>query len=108
MNTAFDMSTLYFLFVAAGHRVSPGVLLTGYGLPQLLGKVSFLPGGVGIVEGTMTALYDGLGVPDPVTVVVILTYRFISFWLPTLIGWPLVAYLQRAYRQFQNNAGGAQ
>jgi len=95
LNILFDMLTLYFLFVAAGHVVSPGVLLAGYGLPLLLGRVSFLPGGVGIVEGTMAALYSGLGVPDGVTVVVILTYRFISFWLPTLLGFPLIPYLQR-------------
>jgi uncharacterized membrane protein YbhN (UPF0104 family) len=95
LNTAFDMLTLYFLFVAAGHAVSPGILLAGYGLPLLLGRVTFLPGGVGIVEGTMAALYDGLGVPDGVTVVVILTYRFISFWLPTLLGFPLAPYLER-------------
>ena len=31
----FDMLTLYFLFVAAGHPVSPGVLLAGYGLPLI-------------------------------------------------------------------------
>ncbi len=94
LNTGFDMLTLYFIFVAAGHAVSPGVLLAGYGLPLLLGKAGFLPGGVGIVEGTMAALYDGLGVPDPVTVVVILAYRGMSFWLPTLVGFPLIPYLQ--------------
>jgi uncharacterized protein (TIRG00374 family) len=98
MNIGFDMLTLYLIFVAAGHAVSPGVLLTGYGLPLLLGKVSFLPGGVGVVEGTMTALYDGLGVPDPVTVIVILAYRAISFWLPTLLGFLLVPYLQHVTR----------
>jgi hypothetical protein len=98
LNTAFDMLTLYFLFVAAGHPVSLGILLTGYGLPLLLGKVSFLPGGVGIVEATMAALYDGLGVPDGVTVVVILIYRFVSFWLPLLIGLPLIPYLQHVSR----------
>jgi uncharacterized protein (TIRG00374 family) len=95
LSIVFDMLTLYFLFVAAGHAVSPGILLVGYGLPLLLGKMSFLPGGVGIVEGTMAALYDGLGVPDGVTVVVILTYRVLSFWLPTLLGFPLFPYLQR-------------
>ncbi len=98
LNTGFDMLTLYFVFVAAGHAVSPGVLLAGYGLPLLLGKTGFLPGGVGIVEGTMAALYDGLGVPDPVTVVVILAYRGLSFWLPTLVGLPLIPYLQHLTR----------
>jgi uncharacterized protein (TIRG00374 family) len=95
LNIGFDMATLFLLFIAAGHTVSPGVLLTGYGLPLLLGKVTFLPGGVGIVEGTMAALYNGLGVPNAVTVLVILAYRIISFWVPTFLGFPLVIYLQR-------------
>ena len=106
LNTVFDMLTLYLLFIAAGHPVSPGVLLAGYGLPLLLGKVSFLPGGVGIVEGTMAALYNGLGVPNGVTVVVILIYRFFSFWLPLLIGFPLIPYLQRVAGDVKDSTGG--
>jgi uncharacterized membrane protein YbhN (UPF0104 family) len=99
INTLFDMLTLYFLFVAAGHPVSPAVLLAGYGLPLLLGKAPLLPGGVGIVESTMAALYTGLGVPNAVAVVVILIYRFFSFWLPSLVGFPLVLVLQRVTDQ---------
>jgi len=96
MNIGFDLLTLFFLFVAAGHVVSPGILLAGYGLPLLLGKMTFLPGGVGIVESTMATLYNGLGVPSGVTVVVILAYRAVSFWLPTLIGFPLIPYFQHS------------
>ena len=99
LNVAFDMLTIFFLFVAAGHSVSPGVLLAGYGLPLLLGKMAFVvPGGVGVVEGSMAALYDGLGIPDAITVVVVLGYRLISFWLPSLSGFPIAAYLQRSRR----------
>jgi uncharacterized membrane protein YbhN (UPF0104 family) len=94
INTLFDMLTLYLVFVAAGHRVSPAVLLAGYGLPLLLGKAPLLPGGVGIVESTMTALYTALGVPNAVVVVAVLIYRFFSFWLPSLVGFPLIPYLQ--------------
>jgi uncharacterized protein (TIRG00374 family) len=97
LNVAFDMLTLYFLFIAAGHRVSLGVLLTGYGLPLLLGKIAFMvPGGVGVIEGTMTALYTGLGIDNAVTVVVVLGYRILSFWLPLLFGFPLILVLQRS------------
>jgi uncharacterized membrane protein YbhN (UPF0104 family) len=63
-----------------------GAILAGYGLPQLFGKMTFLPGGIGVVESTMAAIYSSLGVPNAVTVVVVFTYRFISFWLPTLMG----------------------
>ena len=96
INTGFDMLTLYFFFIAAGYPVGPEILLVGYGLPLLLGKMAFfLPGGVGVVESTMAALYTGLGVPGSIAVVVILGYRMFSFWIPTLIGFPIAFYLQR-------------
>ena len=96
LNVVFDMLTLYFMFIAAGHRVSLGVLLTGYGLPLLLGKMAFfVPGGVGLIESTMTALYTSLGVPNAETVIVVLVYRILSFWLPLLLGFPLILLLQR-------------
>ena len=97
LNIAFDILTLYFLFVAAGENISPGVLLAGYGLPLLVGKVAFsIPGGIGVVEGSMTVLYTRLGIPQSTAVVVVLAYRLISFWIPSLAGFPIAAYLQRS------------
>jgi len=97
LNVAFDLLTLYFLFVAAGENISLGVLLAGYGLPLLLGKVAFIiPGGVGVVESSMAVLYNGLGVPQTTTVAVVLSYRLISFWIPSLAGFPIATYLQRS------------
>ncbi|AKB78004.1 hypothetical protein MSHOH_1521 [Methanosarcina horonobensis HB-1 = JCM 15518] len=96
---SLDMLTLYLFFIAAGHPIKPSILLVGYGLPLLFGKMTFLiPGGVGIVESTMAALYTGLGVPGPIAVVVILSYRMFSFWIPTLIGFPVAFYLQKESR----------
>lgn len=96
LNVFFDILTLFFLFIAAGQPVSPGVLLAGYGLPLLLGKVAFMiPGGVGVVEGSMALLYTGLGVPNSITVVVVLGYRLTSFWLPSLAGFPAAAFLSK-------------
>lgn len=89
------MFTMYFLFIAAGDAAPLGVLLAGYGLPQLLGKIAFiLPGGVGVVESSMAALFSQLGVAPGSAVVVILGYRLISFWIPSLLGFPIAAYLQ--------------
>jgi uncharacterized protein (TIRG00374 family) len=93
-NIGFDMLTLYFMFIAAGYSVSFGVLFAGYGLPFMLAKVAFIfPGGVGVVEGSMVALYNSLKVPNAVSVVVILGYRLFSFWLPTLLGCAAATYL---------------
>lgn len=97
MNVGFDILTLYALFIAARNPVSFAVLLTGYGIPYLLGRMAFfIPGGVGIVEGSMTTLFTGLGVPYPVTVTVVLSYRAISFWFPVLIGFLLLLVLHPA------------
>ncbi len=94
--TSFDMLTLYFFFIAAGFPVGLEILVVGYGLPILLGKIAFLlPGGIGVVESTMVALYTGLGVPGSIAVVVVLSYRAFSFWIPTMIGFPIAFYLQR-------------
>jgi hypothetical protein len=93
-NIGFDMLTLYFLFIAAGNNVNLGILFAGYGLPFILGKIAFmLPGGVGVIEGSMVALYTSLQVPNAVSVVVILGYRLFSFWLPALVGFAAAAYL---------------
>ena len=102
LNVAFDMLTLFSLFIASGHTISLGVLLLGYGLPLLLGKVAFvIPGGVGVVESSMVALYSGLGVPNATSVVVVLGYRLISFWLPSLLGFPIAGYLQSTQKRDQ-------
>lgn len=95
LDTGFDMATLGFLFLAAGHGVNPLVLTAGYALPQLLGKLTVILGGVGVVETSMVALYRALGVPTQIAFVVVLVYRLFSFWLPTLIGVALVPYFGR-------------
>jgi uncharacterized protein (TIRG00374 family) len=96
VNAGFDILTLFCLFVAAHHAITPVALIAGYGLPQLFGRISFLPGGLGITEGGMVGLYVALGVPPATTVLAVLAYRGLSFWLPTLIGFALAALLQRA------------
>ncbi|MBP6786350.1 MAG: UPF0104 family protein [Candidatus Promineofilum sp.] len=98
INITSDIFTLYILFLAAGYRVSPGLLLAGYGLPLLVGRLPLVPGGVGVVEATMTAVFIGLGAPPHATVVATLGYRLFSFWIPTLLGFPLALYLQHVAR----------
>jgi len=97
LSVLFDMLTLYCMFLATGFQISASVLMAGYGLPLLLGKAAFiLPGGVGIVESSMALLYNGLGVPQQTTVIVVLGYRLISFWLPSIAGFPVGAFLEQS------------
>jgi len=59
-------------------------------VPQLLGKLTVILGGIGVVETTMAGLYTLPGVPKAATSMVVLGYRLLSFWLPTLSGIALV------------------
>jgi uncharacterized membrane protein YbhN (UPF0104 family) len=95
LNILADLACLVLLFVAAGSVPEVGVLLAGWAVPQFLGRLSFLPGGIGVVEGGMVAFYESLGVPSEVSVVVILLYRALSFWLPSAAGIPIAIYLER-------------
>ena len=106
-NVGFDIVTLYSLFLAARFDIAAGTLLAGYGLPLLLGLVAFLPGGVGIVEGGMVALYAALGVPTSTAVLVVLVYRALSFWLPMLVGFLIATLLQRRSARGHDHAGGS-
>jgi glycosyltransferase 2 family protein len=95
LNTSFDMLTLGFLFWAAGYRINVAVLVAGYGIPRLLGKLTVVLGGIGVVEASMVGLYTLLGAPKASAVVVVLAYRLFSFWIPTLVGIALIPYLER-------------
>ncbi len=95
VNSGGDMLTLSFLFMAAGKRMNAGLLLAGYGVPQLIGKLTVILGGAGVVETGMIALYVLLGVSQATAIVAVLGYRLFSFWLPTLIGIGLVPLVGR-------------
>jgi uncharacterized protein (TIRG00374 family) len=100
LNLTFDLLCLRYAFLAAGQPLHLSLLLAGYGVPLLLGRASFLPGGIAVVEVAMTALYGGLGVPASVAVVAVLTYRLISFWLPAIIGIPIAVTLQTPSQKY--------
>ena len=69
-------------------------MLSGYALPLLIGKVAVIPGGIGVVEGTMILLYRGFGVATATAVLVVLAYRVIAFWMPNLLGFCIIPLLQ--------------
>jgi uncharacterized protein (TIRG00374 family) len=81
----FDIAVLGLCFRAFGSVVPLAVLIMGYFLGTL-GSLLPLPGGIGGVEGGMIGAFVAFGLPGGRTVVAVLAYRAISFWLPTLPG----------------------
>ncbi len=87
---AADIGSLALVFVAFGHEPRLTVLLVGFGISQLGAAVPLTPGGVGFVEGGMVAAFTALGVTLPEATTVVLTYRVLESWLPTLAGIPVL------------------
>jgi uncharacterized protein (TIRG00374 family) len=94
LGVILDMGAMFWLYVAVRHLVTPGKLLSGYALPLLIGKVAVIPGGIGVVETAMVSLYQGFGVPGATAGVVVLAYRVIAFWMPNLLGFCIIPFLQ--------------
>jgi putative heme transporter len=87
----FDISVLWAMFHAFGSPPPFTVIWMAY-FVGTLGNLLPLPGGLGGVEGGMIGAFAAFGVQLDLAVVAVLSYRAISFWLPTLPG--VVAYLQ--------------
>ena len=92
---AFDMCCLALIFLATGETIGLGVLLAAYTLPRLLGKVAIIPGGIGVVEASMITLFTTLGSDGSTAAAVVLTFRLLSFWTPTILGLLVAIVLQR-------------
>ena len=87
----FDISVLWAMFHAFGSPPSFTVIWMAY-FVGMLGNLLPLPGGLGGVEGGMIGAFAAFGVDVNLAVLAVLSYRGISFWLPTLPG--VVAYFQ--------------
>jgi uncharacterized membrane protein YbhN (UPF0104 family) len=87
----FDISVLWAMFHAFGSPPPFTVIWMAYFL-GMLGNLLPLPGGLGGVEGGMIGAFAAFGVDFNLAVLAVLSYRGISFWLPTIPG--AVAYFQ--------------
>jgi uncharacterized membrane protein YbhN (UPF0104 family) len=105
----FDMAVLWAMFHAFGSPPPFTVIWMAYFIGTL-GNLLPLPGGLGGVEGGMIGAFAAFGVNVDLAVLAVLSYRAISFWLPTFPG--AVAYFQlrrtvARWRDEQSSHAGA-
>lgn len=73
-------------------------ILVIYALTQISASLPITPGGIGVVEGSMTALLVGYGISSEHAFAVTMLYRIVSFWALVPIGWGAWAILELAGR----------
>jgi putative heme transporter len=105
----FDISVLWAMFHAFGSPPPFTVIWMAY-FVGTLGNLLPLPGGLGGVEGGMIGAFAAFNVDFNLAVLAVLSYRGISFWLPTFPG--AVAYFQlrrtvARWRDAQNGVAAA-
>lgn len=68
------------------HEIVPFPLITvGFAVGILFSMVSLAPGGIGIMEGSMTTIFVALGVPLEQTVVAVLIFRIAYYAVPFVV-----------------------
>ena len=63
-----------------------GVLLA-YGVAQVVGSFPVVPGGLGIVEGSLAVVLVAYGAGRVPAVSAALAFRLVNFWLAIAVGW---------------------
>jgi uncharacterized protein (TIRG00374 family) len=80
------MGVLLCAFLAFDVPLSAGTIVAGFCIGYLFLIVSPTPSGIGIVEGIMPLALTSLSVDWSQAVVITLTYRTVTFWLPFGVG----------------------
>jgi len=91
-----EIMAVYVVYIAFGRLVNIGAVILAYGVANVAGLISVLPGGIGVYEALMTAVLVSTGVPAAVSLPVTVMYRVLN----TLIQIPPGYYLyQRTLRR---------
>ncbi len=98
-NWLFDCACFAMMFLAIGAAIPWKGLLLAYGAGQLAAALPITPGGLGVVEGSITIALVAFGGDKTSTVDAVLIYRFVSFWLILVVGWAVCGELALEVRR---------
>ncbi|MBV8987789.1 MAG: UPF0104 family protein, partial [Solirubrobacterales bacterium] len=87
LNWITDCACLVTAILAVAGNVPWRGVLVAYAIAQIAANLPITPGGIGIVEGTLSLLLVAYGMPTSTAVAAVLLYRIISFWIFVPVGW---------------------
>ncbi len=94
----FDYLCLLFSVRAVGAHPRPSLILLAYAVAGIIGLVPITPGGLGIVEASLSGLLVLAGLDVTQAVLATLAYRLASYWIPLMSGPFAYAAFKRRYR----------
>jgi hypothetical protein len=99
VNWLLDCACFALMFVAIDAPIPWTGLLLAYGAGQLAATLPITPGGLGVVEGSITVALVAFGGAETSTVDAVLLYRIISFWFILALGWLFIGELALQVRR---------
>jgi uncharacterized protein (TIRG00374 family) len=101
------VGVLWAAFWAVQHPLPLSIVIMGFGVGLFFSLVSFVPAGIGIMEGSMTAVFVSLKVPMEPSVLAVLIFRLTYQVVPLVVSLFLFHGLVRhALRQVAGGARG--
>jgi uncharacterized protein (TIRG00374 family) len=82
---ASTIAALWFCFAAIGEQLSIGTLMAGFSLGITAGFVSFIPGGLGVQEGSMAGIFGLMGVPVSTAFLGAILFRIVYYLVPFIV-----------------------
>ncbi len=76
---------LHTAFLAMRYDIPFSQTVVGFSVGITLSFLSLIPGGLGVMEGSMAAIFAGMGVPFETAVVAVLLFRLTYYILPLLV-----------------------
>jgi uncharacterized protein (TIRG00374 family) len=95
----FDYGCLLAALRATGADPRPSLVLLAYSAAGIVALLPLTPGGLGIVEASLSGLLILAGVPASYALLATLAYRIASYWLPLLTGPPAYLLFRHRYRR---------
>lgn len=86
INWIFDASVLVIAYFATKSPIPFEGLLLAYSAGQLAANLPITPGGLGVVEGSISIALVAYGGNQEASIAAVLLYRFFSFWIWLLPG----------------------
>jgi len=86
---------------ATGSHPRPSLILVAYAAAGIIGMIPATPGGLGLVEASLTGLLVLAQVDSSQAVLATLTYRLASYWAPLLAGPIAYGAFRLRYRSHQ-------
>ncbi len=86
LNWLFDASSLWVFLRAFGESVRPDSLIVAFCVANVLAAIPLTPGGVGVIEVTLTTLLTFFGVPSATTALGVNSYRLAAYWMTIPLG----------------------